>query len=115
MKRFFALVCAVMMVAVVLCSCSGDTTGKVKEKASEAVSDIKKDMKDSATENKGIVDKNGTVAPTVAPEGDVMETVEDAVATEWDDMVENGEVNDGDGNVGEAENHDGDGNKAPEN
>ena len=44
-----------------------------------------------------------------------METIEDVVATEWENMKEDGEVNDGDGNVGDRENNDGDGNPAPEN
>ena len=114
MKRLFALLCAAMMVGVMLCSCT-QTANKVKEKASEAVSDIKKDMKDSVTENKSMVDHNGTVMPTDPTEGSMMETIEDAVATEWDSMKEDGKVNDGDGNVGDRENSDGDGNPAPEN
>ena len=115
MKRLIALMCAVLMMGVLFCSCNDNTAGKVKDKASEAVQDIKEDMKKSPTENKRIVDNNGTTAPTEAPDGDMMETIEDVVATEWDDMVENGEVDDGDGNVGDAENNDGDGNPAPEN
>ncbi|WP_405343843.1 hypothetical protein [Ruminococcus sp.] len=114
MKRLFALLCAAMLVGVMLCSCTG-TANKVKEKASEAVSDIKKDMKDSVTENKSMVDNNGTVQPTDATDSAMMETIEDAVATEWDNMKEDGKVNDGDGNVGDRENNDGDGNPAPEN
>ena len=114
MKHLLALVCATLLVGVMLCSCTG-TANKVKEKASEAVSDIKKDMKDSATENKSMVDTNGTVVPTEPTDGSLMETIVDAVATEWDDMVEDGQIEDGDGNVGERENNDGDGNPAPEN
>ena len=114
MKRLFALLCAAMLVGVMLCSCTG-TANKVKEKASEAVSDIKKDMKDSVTENKSMEDNNGTVVPTDPTEGSMMETIVDAVATEWDNMKEDGKVNDGDGNVGDRENSDGDGNPAPEN
>ncbi|HBE14667.1 MAG TPA: hypothetical protein DCY72_00245 [Ruminococcaceae bacterium] len=114
MKRLFALLCAAMMVGVMLCSCTG-AANKVKEKASEAVSDIKKDMKDSATENKSMADNNGTVVPTDPTEGSMMETIADAVATEWDNMKEDGKVEDGDGNVGDRENSDGDGNPAPEN
>ena len=114
MKRLFALLCTAMMVGVMLCSCTG-TANNVKEKASEAVSDIKKDMNDNATENKSVVDQNGTVVPTDPTEGSVMETIEDAVATEWDSMKEDGKVDDGDGNVGDRENSDGDGNPAPEN
>lgn len=114
MKRLFALLCAAMMVGVMLCSCTG-AANKVKEKASEAVSDIKKDMKDSATENKSMADNNGTVVPTDPTEDSMMETIEDAVATEWDNMKEDGKVEDGDGNVGDRENSDGDGNPAPEN
>lgn len=111
MKRFFALLCAAAMVGVMLCSCTGDTAGKTKEKASEAVQDIKKDMKDSVTE----IEKIETTVPTESPDDNMAETIMDAVETEWDDMVENGEVDDGDGNVGDAENNDGDGNTAPEN
>lgn len=114
MKRLFALLCAAMLVGVMLCSCTG-AANKVKEKASEAVSDIKKDMKDSATENKSMADNNGTVVPTDPTEDSMMETIEDAVATEWDNMKEDGKVEDGDGNVGDRENSDGDGNPAPEN
>ena len=114
MKRLFALLCAALLVGVILCSCTG-TANKVKEKASEAVSDIKKDMKDNATENKSMVDNNGTVVPTAPTDGSMMETIEDAVATEWDNMKEDGKVDDGDGNVGDRENSDGDGNPAPEN
>lgn len=115
MKQLFALLCAALMVGVILCSCNGNTANNVKEKASEAVSDIKKDMKDSVTENKGIVGQNGTVEPTDATDSSMMETIEDAVATEWDNMVEDGQVDDEDGNVGDRENNDGDGNVAPEN
>lgn len=114
MKHLFVLLCTALMVGVMLCSCTG-TENKVKEKASEAVSDIKKDMKDSATENKSMFDNNGTVVPTVPTDGSMMETIEDAVATEWEDMKEDGKVEDGDGNVGDRENSDGDGNPAPEN
>lgn len=114
MKHLIVLLCAALMVGVMLCSCTG-ATNKVTEKASEAVSDIKKDMKDTATENKSMVDHNGTVVPTDPTESSMMETIEDAVATEWEDMKEDGKVNDGDGNVGERENNDGDGNPAPEN
>ena len=115
MKQFIALICAAMMICVMLCSCSGDTAEKTKEKASEAASDIKKDMENSVTENKEIIAQKETIAPTTSTDGDMMETIGDAVATEWNDMVENGEVNDGDGNVGDRENNDGDGNAAPEN
>ena len=114
MKHLLALVCVALLVGVMLCSCTG-TANKVKEKASEAVSDIKKDMKDSATENRSMVDTNGTVVPTEPTDGSLMETIEDVVATEWENMKEDGEVNDGDGNVGDRENSDGDGNPAPEN
>ena len=114
MKHLIVLLCAALMVGVMLCSCTG-ATNKVKEKASEAVSDIKKDMKDTATENKSMKHHNGTVVPTDPTEGSMMETIEDAVATEWEDMKEDGKVNDGDGNVGDRENNDGDGNPAPEN
>lgn len=115
MKHLFVLMSAVLMVGVMLCSCTGNTANNVKEKASEAVSDIKKDMKDNATENKSMVDNNGTVVPTAPTDGSMMETIEDAVATEWDNMKEDGKVDDGDGNVGDRENNDGDGNPAPEN
>ena len=113
MKRLFALLCAAMMVGVMLCSCTG--TNKMNEKASEAAADIKNDIKGNVTENKSIADKNGTVVPTDPTDGSMMETIEDAVATEWDNMKEDGKVEDGDGNVGDRENSDGDGNPAPEN
>lgn len=111
MKRIIILFCAVMLVGVMLCSCTGQTAEKVKDKASEAVADIKDDMKDNPTEKRETVAVNETTAPT---EGSMLETIADAAMTEWDDMKENGKVNDGDGNVGELEKNDGDGNPAPE-
>ena len=40
--------------------------------------------------------------------GGIVEEGGNMIATEWDSMVENGEVEDGDGNIGDRENSDGD-------
>ena len=111
MKRLTALLCAVLLIGVLCCSCNSETADKTAQKASEAVSDMKQNVKnDRETQNVPV-----TVVPTEAAEtSDVIETLVDMAATEWNDMVENGEVEDGDGNVGDMENHDGDGNAAPE-
>lgn len=107
MKRLFALICAAVLLCVCLCSCMDNAADKVKDKASEAASDVKGIMQD-ATERPQVIE-------TASPTNNTMETIADMIATEYDDMVENGEVDDGDGNVGDREDHDGDGNAAPEN
>lgn len=111
MKRLFALLCAAVLLCVCLCSCMDNAANKVKDKASEAASDVK-DLMQGATDQPQVIE---TVSPTRAEDGDMMETIADMIASEYDDMVDNGEVDDGDGNVGEKEDHDGDGNAAPEN
>ena len=109
MKRILVLLCAVAILSMILCSCMSTTAGKVKDAASEAVSDMKQSATAYSGDNEGLFDDNrSTELPT--EKSNMMETIADAVATELDDMVENGEVEDGDGNVGERENKDGDGN-----
>ena len=113
MKRILVLLCAAIAVSLLLCSCMSTTAGKVEEKASEFINDLKPEATSYSGDNQGLYDDN---SPTQLPteKSDMMETIADAVATEWDDMVENGEVEDGDGNVGERENEDGDGNYDPD-
>lgn len=114
MKRLIALVFAAAFVCVSLCSCMNTAAGKVKDEASEAIGNMQKSATTPYTgDNNGLLDDNReTVMPT--ENNSMMETIADAVATEWDHMVDDGEVEDGDGNVGEKENSDGDGNIAPE-
>ena len=111
MKRLIALMSAVVLLCGSLCACDNKATDKMKDKASEAVADVKDSM--TATEAKddnNMMDNDReTVTPSVTAQDNT--DLESFIATEWDDMVENGEVEDGDGNIGEAENKDGDGNK----
>ena len=112
MKRLLLLVCAVITVCLILCSCMSTTAGKVKDSASEFINDITPQSTKYSGDNQGLFDDN---RPTELPteKSNIMETIGDAIATEWDDMVDNGEVEDGDGNIGERENEDGDGNVDP--
>ena len=109
MKRIIVMLCAAVMIAVSLCSCVNTSAGKVDEKATQAVSGVK------PTERKNIAatDSKEKVKPTDG-DSELMETIVDAVATEWDEMVQDGEVEDGDGNVGDLENHDSDSNYDPD-
>lgn len=119
MKRFFCLVCALLLVSFSLCSCMDNTVNKVKDKASEAISDLKKDMEQNSTENDGLLGAGSevpeTIVSTVLPSDSAemnttAPTDENMLETMWDEMVENGEVKDGDGNVGDLENYDDDAN-----
>lgn len=108
MKRILVLLCAVLMTAAGLCACMNTSAGRVEEKATQAVSGMNPtEIRDAVT------GKNEKTKPTDNVSS-MMETIGDVVATEWQDMVEDGEVEDGDGKVGDLENHDGDGNAAPE-
>ncbi|MBQ3284030.1 MAG: hypothetical protein IJH40_00135 [Ruminococcus sp.] len=99
MKRIFVFMCAALCLTMSLCGCMNTSAGRVEEKP---------------TENRSaVIDNNKKAKPTDSVTS-MMETVGDIVATEWEDMVKDGEVEDGDGNVGDLENHDGDGNAAPE-
>ena len=112
MKRLLALMCAVLIVGFSLCACSEDTVKSAKQTASEAMSDIKKDLTQN-TDNKDGMGKNdrATIAATEPVESAADDTdIGEMIETEWNDMVDDGEVNDGDGNVGDLENKDGDGN-----
>lgn len=109
MKRIIVLLCAAVLVAVSLCSCMNTSAGRVEEKETQAVSGMKptEHSNIAATENKQ------KVKPT-EDDPSMMETIVDIVATEWDDMVEDGKIEDGDGNVGDRENSDGDVNFDPD-
>lgn len=113
MKKIIVLLCAVLMLALSLCACMNTSAGRVDEtdapttfvkpterssKGSEALAETKDTDREKPTNN----------------DSEMMETIVDAVATEWDDMVEDGQIEDGDGNVGERENNDGDGNYDPD-
>ena len=112
MKRLIVLLCAVLAVCLILCSCMQTSAGKVSDKAKETV-DSRQNATVRSGDDKGLFDDNReTTLPT--EKNSMMETVMDAVATEWDEMVENGEIDDGDGNVGDRENEDGDGNIDPD-
>ena len=114
MKRLIVLLCAVLFISLSLCACGDDTAQKAKEKASEVMSGIENSMStDYSNDNQGLLDDNReTIEPTNPTEDntDGIYTDEGNMATEWDEMVENGEVDDGDGNIGKMENRDGDGN-----
>lgn len=112
MKKLIVLLCAVLLISLSLCACEDDTAQKLKQDASEAMSDIKNSLStDYSNDNQGLLDDNReAIQPTNPTEEstDGIYTDEGNMGTEWDEMVENGEVNDGDGNIGEMENHDGD-------
>lgn len=108
MKRILVFVCAALLLTLTLCGCVNTSAGRVEEKATQSVSGMK------PTENNEVIaDKRTDTKPTDNTSS-IIETIGDIVATEWDDMVQDGEVEDGDGNVGDLENHDGDGVAAPE-
>ena len=111
MKRFLVLIAAVLIVSVSLCACGSEAMDKVKQTASEAISDMTKDETKYSNDNQGLLDDNretmGMSEPT-EDNTDGIATEEGNMATEWDEMVENGEVEDGDGNIGDRENADGD-------
>ena len=112
MKRFLALIAVVTVICVCLSACAGEAVDKVKQTASEAVSDMTKDATKYSNDNQGLLDDNRETLKASEPTEDNTDGVatEDGnmMATEWDNMVENGEVEDGDGNIGERENADGD-------
>ena len=113
MKRFFALICVILIVSVSLCACAQDAVDKVKQTASEAMSDMNGNTTEYSNDNKGLLDDNRETVYSADPTVDNTDgifTDEGNMATEWDEMVEDGEVNDGDGNIGERENDDGDAN-----
>ena len=121
MKRFIVLAFAMLMISLSLCGCMDNTVDKVKDKASEALSDMNKDVAtEHSNDNKGLLDDNRETTATDAPtmtesENETTSSTEgDIIATEWDDMVEDGEVEDGDGNVGDRENDDNDANVDPD-
>ena len=102
MKKICLLICALLCIGVILCSCS---ESDISQKASEAISELEKSV--TGNDDKTVPDNTReTIAYTEAPEETAFENM---LETKWDDMVENGEIDDGDGNVGERENDDGDG------
>lgn len=110
MKRLIVLVFAVIMVSLVLCSCMENTANRVKETASEALSDIRNSL--GATQGRDdLTDTDRDTDPTYGyaeDNTDGIYTEEGNMDSEWDDMADDGRVEDGDGNVGELENRDGD-------
>ena len=111
MKRIIVLLCAAVLLALSLCACMNTSAGRVDDKATEASTLMTPTERDKTRDIAD--DKEHNVKPTEKG-SDMMETIADIVATEWDEMVDDGEVEDGDGKVGDLENHDGDGNAAPE-
>ena len=110
MKRLIALAFALLLVSLSLCSCMENTMNKVKETASEAMSDIRNSM-DATEDRNAVADSDRNTTPTggyAEDNTDGIFTEEGNMATEFDDMVEDGKVEDGDGNVGDLENRDGD-------
>lgn len=112
MKRLIAMLIAVLMLIGVLCACDSNTAEKAESKTDKAASNVKEDVKDAIDKPTEAIPETVIPTETDGEVGDMIETIADAAATEWDDMVENGEVDDGDGNVGDRENDDGDGNTA---
>lgn len=109
MKRLSALFCAVLVLSFSLCACTQDLVDDAKSKVSEISSDLTPD----STDTNGLTDNSRIDAAPTAPVEDTTDgiyTEEGNMATEWQDMVENGEVEDGDGNIGDLENRDGDAN-----
>ncbi|MBQ6412397.1 MAG: hypothetical protein IJI19_02815 [Ruminococcus sp.] len=112
MKKFFVLLCAVLMLALSLCACMNTSAGRVDETQAPTTF-VKPTERSKGSEALAETKNNDREAPT-DDDSEMMETIVDAVATEWDDMVEDGQIEDGDGNVGERENNDGDGNYDPD-
>lgn len=112
MKKFFVLLCAVLMLALSLCACMNTSAGRVDETQAPTTF-VKPTEYSKGSEALAETKNNDREAPT-DDDSEMMETIVDAVATEWDDMVEDGQIEDGDGNVGERENNDGDGNYDPD-
>lgn len=112
MKKFFVLLCAVLMLALSLCACMNTSAGRVDETQAPTTF-VKPTEHSKGSEALAETRYNDRVMPT-DDDSEMMETIVDAVATEWDDMVEDGQIEDGDGNVGERENNDGDGNYDPD-
>lgn len=113
MKRLFALLCAALILAFSLCACAGNALESVKQTASEAMSDMKKDATDYSNDNNGLLDDNRETSYNADPTADNTDgifTDDGNMETVWDDMVEDGKVEDGDGNVGDLENNDDDAN-----
>ena len=123
MKRITALICSAVIAAFCLCSCDqmDKAVNDVKEKASEVISDRDNEPARPTDNKTGPVDSSReSVTPTNdnAEELPTAGTDDDKVGEDFDEMIDNGEVEDGDGNIGERENEDGDGNidyNTPEN
>ena len=109
MKRIIVLLCAVLLLCLSLCSCMNTSAGRVEEKATQAVSGMKP-TEHTGDNDRGITTENKDKVKATEDKSNLMETIGDIVATEWDDMVDDGKIEDGDGNVGDLENSDGDGN-----
>ena len=107
MKRLTALLMAAVLMAALLCGCMQEAKSDMKSAASEFVNSL---QGNNATEvkDRDLPLPTESDAENMSPTED--DSVMDQIATEMQDMVENGEVSDGDGNVGELENGDGDAN-----
>lgn len=116
MKRIIALMCVAVLTAALLCGCMdsvNNMANDVRNKASEVADDMRTDPTRYSNDNNGLLDDNReTYSPTedYVDNTDGIMTEEGNFSEEWNDMVEDGEVEDGDGNVGELENRDGDAN-----
>lgn len=120
MKRITLLICAVSVVAILLCACSKmmDSLNGTDQRPTDAPTNSTDVTREYPSGYDGAFDENradtratDVTAPSeddtdgiYTEDGNLTETIEER----FDDMVEDGKVEDGDGNVGEAENHDGD-------
>lgn len=107
MKRLTALLLAAVLTAALLCGCMQEAKTDMKDAASEFVNGL---QGNSATEarDRDLPLPTKSDAENMSPTED--DSMMDQIATEMQDMIEDGEVSDGDGNVGELENGDGDAN-----
>lgn len=111
MKRITALVCVMMLSAVLLCGCTRDLTNDARQMASEFMAGGTEIGTEYSGDNNGLFDDvRESEASTEAIEDntDGISTTESNMEENWDEMVEDGQVEDGDGNIGDLENRDGD-------
>ena len=109
MKRFVALICAVVLAGLILCSCmNNNMTNDAWQNATETVYGIREDTTEYSNDNNGLLDDNREDITPTNPTVDNTDGIYTENGNIVDEMIEDGEVNDGDGYVGDAENYDND-------
>ena len=100
MKRIISLAFALALIAALLCGCAQKAEDGIRDAASKVESGAKELFGTEGTEPYTAVEE--TVYPT-EPDDIISD-----IATELQDMVDDGTVDDSDGYVGDLENNDGD-------